>query len=248
MSDSLAAISSYCLRTMLSFGESAQPASISAGKNVSFRQLKKVAVAERVYQLEIARNLIPRSIASKYLMADAPDLPERLKTPPFTWHRMRMFFASAKYLRDMAWLIKISSQPWPGPLDELNAVKSKSPAKPGSLIPAVSVLSRLTAETLAIVRCTTSAIAIERYRLQNGRLPDSLADICPTYIKSIPPDPFTGQTLLYTHDDQSYTVYSTGVNRIDDKGAITGKARPAGSRHRASVSGWVLLNNQLEYR
>jgi hypothetical protein len=184
---------------------------------------KRSLLAERVYQLEIARNIIPRHIASRYLMADAPALPERLAAPPFTWHRMRIFFASAKYLRDMAWLIKISSQPWPSPLDELNAVKSKSPAKPSGLIPAVFVLSRLTAETLAIVRCTTSAIAIERYRLQNGRLPDGLADICPTYIKSIPPDPFTGQTLLYIRDDQSYTVYSTGFNRADDGGTVTAK-------------------------
>ncbi|MGA2071250.1 MAG: hypothetical protein ABSG97_07860 [Sedimentisphaerales bacterium] len=193
-------------------------------KTLPSDSLKGALKAERVYQLEIARNLIPGRIASKYLMADAPDLPERLAAPPFTWHRMRMFFASAKYLRDMAWLIKISSQPWPNPLDELNAVKSKSPAKPSGLIPAVFVLSRLTAETLAIVRCTTSAIAIERYRLQNGRIPDGLADICPTYIKSIPPDPFTGQTLLYTRDDQSYTVYSTGANCADDGGMITAKA------------------------
>jgi len=186
--------------------------------------LKRALEGERVYQLEIARNLIPRSIASKYLMADTPPLPERLAAPPFTWHRMRMFSMSAKYLRDMAWLIKISTQPWPGPLDELNAVKPKSPAKPAGLIPAVYVLSRLTADTLAVVRCTTSAIAIERYRLQNGHLPDALADICPTYIKSIPPDPFTGKTLFYIRDDQSYVVYSTGANCADDGGIITGKA------------------------
>ena len=186
--------------------------------------LKEAIEGERVYQLEIARNLIPRSIVSKYLMADAPALPERLAAPSFTWHRMRMFSRSAKYLRDMAWLIEISSQPWPNPLDELNAVKPKSTTKPSGLIPAVFVLSRLTAETLAVVRCTTSTIAIERYRLQNKRIPDGLADICPTYIKSIPSDPFTGKTLLYIHDDQSYTIYSTGANRADDGGIITGKA------------------------
>jgi hypothetical protein len=186
--------------------------------------LKRALEEERVYQLEIARNLIPRSIASKYLTADTPPLPERLAAPSFTWHRMRMFSMSAKYLQDMAWLIEISAQPWPGPLDELNAIKPKSPAKPAGLIPAVYVLSRLTAETLAAVRCTTSAIAIERYRLQNGHLPDALADICPTYIKSIPPDPFTGKTLFYIRDDQSYVVYSTGANGADDGGIVTGKA------------------------
>ncbi|MGA2323760.1 MAG: hypothetical protein ABSG22_07935 [Sedimentisphaerales bacterium] len=192
-------------------------------KTLPSDSLKWSLVAERVYQLEIARNIIPRSIASKYLMADAPALPERIAAPPFTWHRMRMFFASAKYLRDMAWLIKISSQPWPGPLDELTGAKAKPLVKSSGLIPAVSVLSLLNAETLAIVRCTTSAIAIERYRLQNGRIPDALTDICPIYIKSIPPDPFTGQTLLYIRDDQSYTVYSTGANRVDDGGIITAK-------------------------
>ena len=185
--------------------------------------LKESLEGERVYQLEIARNLIPRHIASKYLMADAPPLPERLALPPFTWHRMRIFFASAKYLRDMAWLITVSSQPWPGPLDELTGAKAKPSVKSSGLIPTAAMLSRLTAETLAIVRCTTSAIAIERYRLQNGRIPDALADICPTYIKSIPPDPFTGQTLLYIRDDQSYTIYSTGFNRTDDGGAVTAK-------------------------
>jgi hypothetical protein len=185
--------------------------------------LTKTLMAERTYQLEVIRRLLPRSIASKYLMADAPALPERLALPPFTWYRMRIFFASAKYMRDMAWLIKISSQPWPGPLNELTGAKAKPSAKSSGLIPTAAMLSRLTAETFAIVRCTTTAIAIERYRLQNGRLPDGLADICPTYIKSIPTDPFTGQTLLYTRDDQSYTVYSTGANRADDGGTITAK-------------------------
>jgi hypothetical protein len=182
--------------------------------------LKKSLEAERVYQLEIGRNLIPKSIASKYLMAKAPDLPERLAAPPFTWHRMRMFFASAKYMRDMAWLVKISSRPWPEPLDELADTKTKS----SRLIPSVTVLSRLTAETLAVVRCATSAIAIEQYRLQKGRLPGALTDICPDQIKSIPLDPFTGQKLLYISDEQSYTVYSTGANRADDGGSINAKA------------------------
>jgi hypothetical protein len=181
--------------------------------------LKKSLEAERVYQLEFARNIIPASIASKYLTANVPALPERFTAPPFTWHRMRVFFASAKYLRDMAWLIKISGQPWPEPIDELNPEKAKS----GSLIPSVSVLSRITAETLAAARCADSAIAIEQYRLQNGRMPDTLADICPAYIKSLPLDPFTGKTLLYIHDDQSYTVYSVGANRVDDGGAINAK-------------------------
>jgi hypothetical protein len=228
--------------------------SVSDGRLIQLRSLleetltsdslKRTLETERVYQLEIARNLIPRSMALKYLTADAPALPERLAMPAFTWHRMRIFFASAKYLRDMAWLIKISAQPWPGPLDELNTAKSKSQAKPNTLIPSVTVFSRLTAETLAVARCADSAIAIERYREQKESLPsipNALADICPAYIKSIPSDPFTGQSLLYIHDDQSYTIYSTGANRVDDGGAINAKtgeqtALDTGLRIRHSAS------------
>ncbi len=185
--------------------------------------LKKSLMAERVYQLELARNLIPSRITSRYLSADVPDLPERVKMPPFTWHRMRLFFLSEKYLKDMAWLIKVSNQPWPSPLDELTDSKSRSFSISARLLPGVTLLTRLNAETLAGIRCTNEAIAIERYRHQEGRLPETLAETAPKYIESVPLDPFTGKALLYIHDEQTYTVYSAGMNRIDDKGAITGK-------------------------
>jgi len=181
--------------------------------------LTTMLLAERIYQLEIARNLIPKGIVSKYLAADIPALPERLELPDFTWHRMRMFIRSVSYMRDIARLIAISRMSWPGPLDELTEPKSK----PVRLVSTVALLSRLTADTLATVHCATAAVAIERYQRQEKKFPDSINDISPKYIKSIPSDPYTGKPLLLVSDESGYSVYSAGSNRIDDGGAITPK-------------------------
>jgi hypothetical protein len=185
--------------------------------------LERTLKAERVYQLEIARNLIPKGIVSKYLSPDEPNLPERLQLPDFMWHRMRIRAASVRYLQDMAWFIGASRLPWPQSLDKIIDLNSSPVKNTPRLASAVIPLTRLTAETLAIVRCTTTAIAIERYRSRKGNLPETLDAIVPQYIASIPLDPFTGKSLFYIKDADSYTVYSTGFNRIDDKGSITAR-------------------------
>ena len=86
------------------------------------------------------------------------------------------------------------------------------------------MLVRLTAQTLTVVRCTILAIVIERYRRSHGELPSSLDEVLPTYINSIPLDPLTGKKLLYSHDEETYVVYSVGINRQDDGGSIKPKA------------------------
>jgi len=185
--------------------------------------LEATLLAERVYQLEVARNLIPGVVVSKYLMANAPPLPERLELPGFMWPRMRIRAASVKYMKNMAWYIEISHHPWPVPLDKIIDANSAISRRSGKLASALIPFSRLMVETLVIVRCATVAVAIERYRSQKDTLPESLDAIYPEYVKSIPLDPYTGSPLLYIRDGDSYTVYSTGINRIDDKAAVTPK-------------------------
>ena len=190
--------------------------------------MEKTFLAERVYQLEIARNVIPEDVVKKYLTAGAPNMPERLVVPGLSWHRMQVFDGSLRYLREMAWLITVARQPWPEPLDEITDANKSPSGRPSQIISSVIPFSRLTADTLAMVQCTTAAVAIERYRGQKGSIPGSLDDILPLYIESIPLDPFTGKPLLYNADVQSYTIYSTGANRADDGGAVVpGPNEPA---------------------
>jgi hypothetical protein len=96
--------------------------------------------------------------------------------------------------------------------------------KPTDLLSGGAVFIRLTAETVALVRCTTLTIAVERYRLQHGELPASLDNLRPAYIDSLPFDPFTGKGLLFSRDKETYVIYSVGANRKDDGGSTIRKA------------------------
>ena len=182
--------------------------------------LEKTLLAERIYQLEVGRNLIPRKVASKYLSPNVPSLPERLPRPKFRWHRMRIGFGAAGFLRDMSRFIEISRLPWPEPLKEIKDVNSTPSKGSSGLISTVAPLTRLIAETLVAEECAKTALAIERYRRQEKALPEKLEDLYPQYIESIPLDPFTGRKMLYAHDDKAYKVFSVANVRIDDVNSI----------------------------
>ena len=188
--------------------------------------LEKMFLTERVYQTEMARNLLPEDIVSQYLQPDVPDLPERLRLPRSlwrrTWIRTRIRQMAVRYFRDMTRLVAAVRRPWPGPLDVM-AGSLPEPAK-GRLITSGAAFIRLTSETLVAVRCAVLAIAVERYRRSNGELPRSLDDVSGTYIDSIPVDPFTGEKLLYGRDEEGYVVYSVGHNCQDDAGSVRPRA------------------------
>lgn len=186
--------------------------------------LERMFLAERVYQIELARNLIPENTTSRLLRGKVPDLPERLSLPATFWARLRIRRKAARYLRDMAQLITAARRPWPEPWDAIVGNAVKSGKKSSRLTSSSAVSVRLTAQTLTVVRCTILAIVIERYRRSHGELPSSLDEAFPTYINSIPLDPLTGKKLLYSHDEETYAVYSVGINRQDDGGSIKPKA------------------------
>ena len=55
------------------------------------------------------------------------------------------------------------------------------------------------------------ALALERYRLAKGRLPDTLDELAPRWIPETPPDPFTGGSLLYEKTELEFTVTGDGT-------------------------------------
>ncbi len=65
-------------------------------------------------------------------------------------------------------------------------------------------------------------VAIERYRIANTRLPESLADLVPEFMRELPHDPFAEDgRLRYRTDEHSsrgYTLYSVGRDMQDDGG------------------------------
>jgi hypothetical protein len=63
---------------------------------------------------------------------------------------------------------------------------------------------------LARLRCAAAGVAVERYRLANGRFPDGLADLAPKYLTKVPTDPFDGRPLRYARLKGGAAVYSVG--------------------------------------
>ncbi len=66
--------------------------------------------------------------------------------------------------------------------------------------------------------CAQIAIAIKRYQLAHGKLPDSLAQLVPAFIPEIPTDPFNGKPLQYGQENGGFYVYSVGPDLTDDGG------------------------------
>lgn len=83
------------------------------------------------------------------------------------------------------------------------------------------VLYPIAAQTQA--HLTITAIAIRRYQLAHGSLPDSLDDLRGLFAGNAPPpDLFNGQPLRYRKvSDTGFLLYSVGANFADDGGSAT---------------------------
>ena len=80
--------------------------------------------------------------------------------------------------------------------------------------------------SISRLRTAQAAIAVQRCRLKNGKLPDSLTDLVPEFLESIPLDPFDGKELRYKKLDSGYVVYSIDEDLTDDGGQEEPKTRP----------------------
>ena len=94
-----------------------------------------------------------------------------------------------------------------------------------SLLPTNGKVVAIDAHHYAILRCTESAYAIERWRLAHGgSLPPSLSTLVPEYLAAVPEDPMDGKPLKFRPLAKGYVVYSIGEDGTDDGG----KERMAG--------------------
>ena len=71
-------------------------------------------------------------------------------------------------------------------------------------------------------------LAIEAYRARQTRLPATLDDLVPGFLKSVPPDPYSGQPFVYRVTDAAafvpgsgYLLYSVWEDGTDNKGLRT---------------------------
>lgn len=79
-------------------------------------------------------------------------------------------------------------------------------------------LPLMAAQNEAYLGQCAAAIALERYRVAQGTLPERLDLLAPAYLAAPPIDPFDLQPLRYLPKDQGYILYSVGLNGADDGG------------------------------
>jgi len=96
------------------------------------------------------------------------------------------------------------------------------------IMPALSRTTIIDTRNTAQLLTTRIGLAIERYRLAAGKLPDELAELVPAYLDAVPMDPFDGNELRYKKLGVGFVVYSIGEDLIDDGG----KERPTGKKEK----------------
>jgi len=177
--------------------------------------LKRTIEGERVWEMNQLAALL------------APDWPDgelksaSAKRGPF-WRRPRLLRETSDYLAATAAVIHAASEPWPQVFDAMPAACPSPKTFPVAL--AWSLPMERAGQALAATRAGRVAIAVERYRRQQGKLPVSLTDLA----SPLPADPFTGHDLVYQGAEDGFVVSSIGPARAADARAVDEKGRPQG--------------------
>ena len=177
--------------------------------------LKRTIEGERVWEMNQLAAIL------------APDWPDgelksaSVKRAPF-WRRPRLLRETSDYLAATAAVIHAASEPWPHVFDAMYAACPSPKTYPVAL--AWSLPMERAGQALAATRAGRVAIALERYRRRQGKLPASLTDLA----SPLPTDPFSGHDLLYQRAEDSFVVASVGPARTTDVRAVDEKGRPQG--------------------
>ena len=73
-------------------------------------------------------------------------------------------------------------------------------------------------EGIALQRLALTALAIESFANDTGRVPEKLEELTPKFLAELPEDPFTGLELKYRRSERGYVAYSVGPDRQDNGG------------------------------
>lgn len=117
-----------------------------------------------------------------------------------------------------------------------------------TLLPALGPAVRNAANAQTTVNQARLAVALERYRLAQGRYPAQLDVLVPLYLPAVPRDAVNGEPYVYRQPaSDRFMLYSVGLNLQDDGGvvALTKQGSPA---TRVAVGDWVWQNHLVTHR
>jgi len=85
-------------------------------------------------------------------------------------------------------------------------------------VPDMGSMFRDEAQSKAQLAMARTALLVEKWRMMHGRWPDSLEELVPDILETLPPDPFTEAPLVYRRTNEGILLYSVGQDGKDDKG------------------------------
>jgi competence protein ComGC len=136
-----------------------------------------------------------------------------------------------KFLRLMHENVKASKLDYPERAEALGKLETKIRASKTLAVrlfmPASTKVSEAAQRSQALLRCASTAVAAERYRLKHQNWPAGLKDlVADGLLKEIPKDPYDGQPLRWRlTPNGGALVYSVGPDKIDDGGNLS-RANP----------------------
>jgi hypothetical protein len=221
--------------------------------NVSESELNELAVS---FAGAAGTNLMARALAGERAMAvpyfhmtwaqmnrlakTGADGSESPMSPPLPGHEPVLFRVTGFFERDLRFYlgvmrtnIALAGLGPPGSLAATNltgaleaSIRTGRYILSGLFLPAMSRALVKEAEGVANGRICVVALALERFRLANHRLPDDLRSLVPVFMQDVPADPFDGRPLRYKKLPKGYVVYSIGPDGRDDGGKEPPSRRP----------------------
>jgi hypothetical protein len=88
------------------------------------------------------------------------------------------------------------------------------------VMPAIIKVSEANRRGVGNLRCALVAVALERYRRDHGRWPDTLDALVPQYVAAVPADPQDGKPLRFKRRPDGVVVYWIGHDGADDGGKL----------------------------
>jgi hypothetical protein len=161
-----------------------------------------------------------------------PNPLERLWEP--MWSKSAARIAHPELLRRITEYIELAELPPQERSDQFRIKEQdlKNPDVPKLLrllLPAVIKMAEADNRARALLRTAIAALAAERFRLAKNRWPKDLAELTPTYLKTVPLDPYDGSALRMRATQDGLVIYALGRDRKDNGGKPDRTINPDGS-------------------
>ncbi len=95
------------------------------------------------------------------------------------------------------------------------------------IMPALYGIFEEGAKTEVSLQLARTALAVEEWRQQHGRWPDSLEQLAPDLLEAVPEDPFSDGAIRYLRTEGGVVLYSVGPDGTDEQGLSREEAERA---------------------